>query len=64
LGFYGKNQQQTNKHTQTNKQTHKQIKLANDVASAMDHYMSFGFIHRDLKSDNMLIQADFAVKIW
>ncbi|XVE92244.1 hypothetical protein REPUB_Repub01dG0080000 [Reevesia pubescens] len=39
------------------------VKQALDVAKGMAYIHRFGFIHRDLKSDNLLIAADKSIKI-
>ncbi|XP_076929375.1 serine/threonine-protein kinase STY13-like [Bidens hawaiensis] len=39
------------------------VKQALDVAKGMEYVHGFGFIHRDLKSDNLLISADRSIKI-
>eukprot|EP00249_Psilotum_nudum_P017529 c26373_g2_i1 orf=695-1699(+) len=39
------------------------VKQALDVALGMEYLHSLGFIHRDLKSDNLLIATDKSIKI-
>ncbi|KAM0013449.1 putative dual-specificity kinase TKL-Pl-4 family [Helianthus debilis subsp. tardiflorus] len=39
------------------------VKQALDVAKGMEYVHGFGFIHRDLKSDNLLISSDRSIKI-
>ncbi|KAH9301727.1 hypothetical protein KI387_013310 [Taxus chinensis] len=39
------------------------LKQALDVARGMEYLQSLGFIHRDLKSDNLLIATDKSIKI-
>ncbi|KAM7267577.1 hypothetical protein ACFE04_009743 [Oxalis oulophora] len=39
------------------------VKQALDVARGMEYVHGLGFIHRDLKSDNLLIAADKSIKI-
>ncbi|KAJ7557201.1 hypothetical protein O6H91_05G116300 [Diphasiastrum complanatum] len=39
------------------------VKQALDVAQGMEYLHSLGFIHRDLKSDNLLIATDKSIKI-
>jgi serine/threonine protein kinase len=39
------------------------VKQALDVARGMAYVHALGFIHRDLKSDNLLIAADKSIKI-
>ncbi|KAK9060622.1 hypothetical protein SSX86_021328 [Deinandra increscens subsp. villosa] len=39
------------------------VKQALDVARGMEYVHAFGLIHRDLKSDNLLISADKSIKI-
>lgn len=39
------------------------VKQALDVARGMEYLQSLGFIHRDLKSDNLLIATDKSIKI-
>ncbi|XVF86094.1 hypothetical protein PTKIN_Ptkin18bG0013500 [Pterospermum kingtungense] len=39
------------------------LKYALDVAKGMSYIHGLGFIHRDLKSDNLLIAADKSIKI-
>ncbi|KAL4571182.1 hypothetical protein LXL04_017935 [Taraxacum kok-saghyz] len=39
------------------------VKQALDVARGMEYVHGFGLIHRDLKSDNLLISADKSIKI-
>jgi serine/threonine protein kinase len=39
------------------------VKQALDVARGMAYVHALGFIHRDLKSDNLLISADKSIKI-
>ncbi|MBA0577899.1 hypothetical protein Gorai_020205 [Gossypium raimondii] len=39
------------------------VKQALDVARGMAYVHGLGFIHRDLKSDNLLIAADKSIKI-
>jgi serine/threonine protein kinase len=39
------------------------VKQALDVARGMTYIHALGFIHRDLKSDNLLISADKSIKI-
>jgi serine/threonine protein kinase len=39
------------------------VKQALDVARGMAYVHGLGFIHRDLKSDNLLISADKSIKI-
>ncbi|KAG6532983.1 hypothetical protein ZIOFF_006843 [Zingiber officinale] len=39
------------------------VKQALDIAKGMEYVHGLGFIHRDLKSDNLLIVADKSIKI-
>ncbi|KAL1822431.1 hypothetical protein DCAR_0310241 [Daucus carota subsp. sativus] len=39
------------------------VKQALDVARGMEYVHALGYIHRDLKSDNLLISADKSIKI-
>jgi serine/threonine protein kinase len=39
------------------------VKQALDVARGMAYVHGLGFIHRDLKSDNLLISGDKSIKI-
>ncbi|CAL9117681.1 unnamed protein product [Musa textilis] len=39
------------------------VKQAMDIARGMEYVHGLGFIHRDLKSDNLLISADKSIKI-
>ncbi|THU48997.1 hypothetical protein C4D60_Mb06t04920 [Musa balbisiana] len=39
------------------------VKQALDIARGMEYVHGLGFIHRDLKSDNLLISADKSIKI-
>ncbi|RWW08774.1 hypothetical protein BHE74_00021974 [Ensete ventricosum] len=39
------------------------VKQALDIANGMEYVHGLGFIHRDLKSDNLLIFADKSIKI-
>lgn len=38
-------------------------RLAMDIANAIKHYTSKNLIHRDLKSDNLLVQHDMTLKL-
>ncbi|XP_074379169.1 serine/threonine-protein kinase STY13-like [Apium graveolens] len=39
------------------------INVSLDVARGMEYVHALGYIHRDLKSDNLLISADKSIKI-
>lgn len=39
------------------------VKMALDVARAVQYFLSQNFIHRDLKSQNLLVQPNFIVKL-
>jgi len=39
------------------------LSIALDIALAIQHLHDNGVVHRDLKSDNLLVQNDFRVKL-
>ena len=42
---------------------HVQVNISNDIAQAMDYLHSNGILHRDLTSNNILLNAHYQAKV-